>query len=641
MVQTRKRTTVFISYSHEDTPYLTRLQQHLTPAVRNGDIALWVDTQLQAGDEWQKEIEAALDRAQVAILLVSVSFLASEFITRKEVPTLLAAAQERGVVILPVILNHCGFRRSVLKKYQTINAPSQPLSGMDQHDQDAIWDRLVERALKALEGQQGMPRTLPGQQRRTRAVKPSGAPPPPPPVAPVQVATRPTPTVPSKVRLTMEGEQHFEARRFVEALDCYEQALEQDANYLLALRGKALALFHLNHPQDALAAARDTIRRHPEDPIAQYIKGLILAGMKRYAEALSSFDEAILLDPQYSLAHAAKIRMLAQLNRYAEVVVALEQAEALNPAENTWSQFLQDVKNSLPPGTPLLTLTEHAGTVRAVAWSPNGRLATASDDKTARVWDTASGKLIATLTGHSDSVLSAAWSPDGRRLATGGYNGEVRLWDAISGRPITAFWGHTKDVNSVVWSPNGRQLATASDDKTVRVWDSISERFVTTLNHNDCVLSIAWSPDGRHLASASSDHLIRRWDTVSGKLLATLNGHTDWVRAVAWSPDGRSLASGGSDRTVRLWDVSSGKLLTKLNHSDSVLSVAWSPDGRRVASGGNDLMVRLWDADSGKPLLTLTGHTLAVSAVAWSPDGHRLASASLDQTARVWWVGED
>jgi hypothetical protein len=156
MVQT-PHSQVFISYSHKDAAYLERLQEHLKPDVRDGNIALWVDTQLKAGDEWKKEIEAALDAAQFAILLVSVSFLASDFVAKEELPKLLLAAEERGVVIVPVILTPCSFPRSVLKKYQTINEPSKPLSLMPEAERDVIWNRLVERVLEALEAQQARP----------------------------------------------------------------------------------------------------------------------------------------------------------------------------------------------------------------------------------------------------------------------------------------------------------------------------------------------------------------------------------------------------------------------------------------------------------------------------------------------------
>ena len=88
---------VFISYSHDDKWYLDQLQKHLKPHVRSGALPVWVDTQLRAGDDWKKEIETALAGAQIAILLVSYNFLASDFVSDEELPKLLKAAEERCV----------------------------------------------------------------------------------------------------------------------------------------------------------------------------------------------------------------------------------------------------------------------------------------------------------------------------------------------------------------------------------------------------------------------------------------------------------------------------------------------------------------------------------------------------------------
>jgi hypothetical protein len=129
-------------------------------------------------------------------------------------------------------------------------------------------------------------------------------------------------------------------------------------------------------------------------------------------------------------------------------------------------------------GENLLECKGHTDFVKSVAFSPDGlRLATGSQDQTARVWDARTGDKLLECKGHSGGVFSVAFSPDGLRLATGSYDNTARVWDAESGHPLLECKGHTGGVMSVAFSPDGMRLATASYDKTARVWDgrSLSE----------------------------------------------------------------------------------------------------------------------------------------------------------------------
>ena len=144
MAPSPTRTKVFISYSHADKDWLERLRRHLKPLVREGRLECWDDTHIRPGDDWKQEIQNALDTAQVAVLLISADFFASDFIDETELPPLLDAALAKGVRILPVILSASRFTRNPdLARFQAVNPPSRPLNDMLPAEQEKVLDRLA------------------------------------------------------------------------------------------------------------------------------------------------------------------------------------------------------------------------------------------------------------------------------------------------------------------------------------------------------------------------------------------------------------------------------------------------------------------------------------------------------------------
>jgi WD40 repeat protein len=289
-------------------------------------------------------------------------------------------------------------------------------------------------------------------------------------------------------------------------------------------------------------------------------------------------------------------------------------------------------------GKEIRTLSGHTSSVASVAFSPDGNtLASGSGDNTIKLWDVASGKVIRTLAGHSDFVISVAFSPDGKTLASGSWDKSIKLWDVAIGREITTLASHAGPVHSLAFSPDGKTIV-GGCDKAIKLWDAASGKEIRSLaGHSRIVWSVAFSPDGKTIASGNDDNTVKLWDAASGKEIRTLNGHTDWVNSVAFSPDGKAIASGSRDKTVKLWDVASGKeIRTLAGHTGIVWSVAFSPDGTTLASGSWDETVTLWDAASGSEIKTQAGHLDVVRSVAFSPDGKTLASGSWDKTIKLW-----
>ena len=192
---------------------------------------------------------------------------------------------------------------------------------------------------------------------------------------------------------------------------------------------------------------------------------------------------------------------------------------------------------------------------------------------------------------HGDSVSAVAFSPDGKTIVSGSFDKTARLWDVASGKPIGRPMLHQDWVRSAVFSPDGRLLATGSNDKTARLWVAATGQEVgRTLEHPSCVFSVAFSPDGKTLATACQDGAARLWGTTSGRLVGQPMVHPAEVESVAFSPDGKTVLTGSwGDKTARMWDAATGRPFGQpMHHSGPLRSVAFSPDGKTILTGGHD-----------------------------------------------------
>jgi WD40 repeat protein/DNA-binding XRE family transcriptional regulator len=297
------------------------------------------------------------------------------------------------------------------------------------------------------------------------------------------------------------------------------------------------------------------------------------------------------------------------------------------------------------------------GGVSAVAFSPDGTLASGGGDGTVWLRNPATGqpagKPFQTGSGPHGGAWWVAFSRDGTLLASAYGDGTVRLRNPATGRPGATLHATSAQngAPALAFNPNGTLLATGAADGTVRLWNPATGHPVGATLHASKqyggVHAVAFSPSGTLLAAGGGDGTVRLWNLVTGHLVATLQtgtGPSTGVQQLAFRPNGKLLAIACGDGTVQLWNPVTDRRVATLHATPSTVygvpAVAFSPDGKLLVSGGSDGYLRAWNPAThqpvGAPLQVGNGQASAVFVVAFSPDGKLLATGGLDATVRLW-----
>lgn len=288
-------------------------------------------------------------------------------------------------------------------------------------------------------------------------------------------------------------------------------------------------------------------------------------------------------------------------------------------------------------GKPLACRTHLAGQVQSLAFRPDGALlavagGVAGGAGETRVFDaTTLAPVGAALTGHADVVYQVCWSSDGKRLATAGQDKTARLWEWPSGKALKVFRDHSDAVMCVCLTADGKFLYTASQDHNVRRFDTATGQTLQTFSGSaEAVTALAVSPDGNGVVSSGPEQRLRWWNLSSGETSRYSDGSAGPVNALTFSKDGKLLASVAADRAVRLWDAGNGGQQRALEGAgDWLYAVAISPDGKFAAGAGADGVVRLWETATGR---------LRLSLLAWPPTEKTAGSASAEAAPTAWAV---
>ena len=338
----------------------------------------------------------------------------------------------------------------------------------------------------------------------------------------------------------------------------------------------------------------------------------------------------------------------------------------------------------------------HKSAILDLAFSIDGRIATASADGTARVWDPAKPDPVvaqctqadatrAAQTSRRPAVLSVRFDALGYLAAYGAEDGSACVWNSLTGTEFTPLRGHRDAVTAVRWSPDDSWVATASADGTARIWSPFyGKLIVKALVHQQPIAAMEVSPDGSRIVTADSGGVANIWVVPSGRPSGEdgtnvvdhdpphpLAMHAGRITSLAFSADGELIATGAEDWQATVSQAHTGETVARFEHAGAVSSVAFANGGRLLVTGSRDGTSRVWDVDRIKPRVysvdsavrgiavssrgvlaavradsvvelleprhdSLIGHLDRVNAAAYTPDGSELITGGDDDHLIAW-----
>ncbi|KXS20810.1 WD40 repeat-like protein [Gonapodya prolifera JEL478] len=316
------------------------------------------------------------------------------------------------------------------------------------------------------------------------------------------------------------------------------------------------------------------------------------------------------------------------------------------------STLLSTPSQSTSPPPPLLTLNQHESLVYHLTYNLpfSDKLLTCSLDRTARLWDGATGKSLYALVGHQGEVVAGCFDAKSTKIATGGMDGAALVWDVRTGLQVARLDAHEDGVPVVEFEPSFAERETTRDkngsiitagmDGHVRVWDlrnPAEEVWDWGLDDEASVTGASWVGESRTVVAGGTDGTVRLWDAVSGAEIGMSRDCSGDVLSVVASIDGAYIAAAGSDGVARIYDGKTLRLLHTLQGTNNeICRVTFSPSGEMLLTSGNEGTIRLWDVAGGHCLQTLDDHSGSVFAAHFSYDSTKVITAARDDTVIVY-----
>jgi len=450
-------------------------------------------------------------------------------------------------------------------------------------------------------------------------------------------------------------------------LDDSLKALRGELEHVKVIAGKATATW------DKFRKERDFHKMHHKR-VGQE-KNKLLTDIKRLRKHYGHYEPTIKeLRHKYEVAMKEKMLMRLERDRMQAKADALEaQVRQLETTSSTAPLGQTDVnkiekpkkktstlkkENQLPVGDRMNPFTNlqfepvevknfslqktfkgHLMSVSNLAIHPKKPIiATASDDKTWKMWSLPGGDIILSGDGHKDWVAGVNFHPQGTHLVSSSGDCTVKLWSFEQAKCTATFKEHTQAVWDAAFHDTGDFVASCSLDHSARLWDVNSGKCKQTFRgHVDSVNAIMWQPFSNNICTGSSDKTLSIWDARTGLCAQTFYGHFNSCNHVAFNLRGDTIASTDSDGVVKLWDVRMVAELMTINVGPHPANKsAFDRSGEVLAIASDDSKVKCWNLTEGKEICELGGHEDSVHSVVFDPYGKFLVSSGNDNTFRMF-----
>jgi len=239
--------------------------------------------------------------------------------------------------------------------------------------------------------------------------------------------------------------------------------------------------------------------------------------------------------------------------------------------------------------------------------------------------------------GHSASVKAVAVSQDGKYLATGSRDRTAKLWETATGREIRTFVGHEHTVNGITFSNNGKYIATSSADNTFRVWDIRNgKQIFSSLPSKEYITDVDFSPDNNFVIGAGYNDSAEVYEIKSGKLIKKIAVNADkgsgYGVSVEYSPDEKWAAVGEDNKTAKVYQLPDWKLIHTFKPEEGWCGgcgtfVAFSPDSRYVLKLSHNTNAEQYDLQTGKMTAQYGEKLDRISGIAYSKNGEQMVVA--------------